>query len=273
MLFDTFREVGLACAVVRRLRSEKILFPRRIRRGIGKGDVLWSEIDHSRVIQILHNPRYAGAFPSISPYSGRCRGPTGRCSFLRPMKATSRGTSSSAIKQVSNKMQSVLRACGVVCLARATACCKEEFCAVVAVLACGSIIQFDGNLRPCYVGFRGLVKFARATVSTITTNPPRTPIHRRRPARSLRELARRSRGADASQQGCGWTRGQGGADRMCSSEQARRTSRRRNPVQYHCCWSTFSAASYRLKPGLECCSSSLPRSPKRTEAPRSPAVH
>nr|WP_245449242.1 recombinase family protein [Ensifer sp. NM-2] len=62
MLFDTFREAGSACAVVRRLRSEKILFPRRIRRGIGKGDVLWSEIDHSRLLQILHNPRYAGAF-------------------------------------------------------------------------------------------------------------------------------------------------------------------------------------------------------------------
>lgn len=59
---DTFRETGSACAVVRRLRGEKILFPRRIRRGIGKGDVLWSEIDHSRVLQILHNPRYAGAF-------------------------------------------------------------------------------------------------------------------------------------------------------------------------------------------------------------------
>ncbi|TJV10755.1 MAG: recombinase family protein, partial [Mesorhizobium sp.] len=62
LLFDTFRQTGSACAVVRRLRGEKILFPRRIRRGIGKGDVLWSEIDHSRVLQILHNPRYAGAF-------------------------------------------------------------------------------------------------------------------------------------------------------------------------------------------------------------------
>lgn len=62
LLFDTFRETGSACAVVRRLRGEKILFPRRIRRGIGKGDVLWSEIDHSRLLQILHNPRYAGAF-------------------------------------------------------------------------------------------------------------------------------------------------------------------------------------------------------------------
>jgi DNA invertase Pin-like site-specific DNA recombinase len=62
LLFDTFRETGSACAAVRRLRGQKILFPRRIRRGIGKGDVLWSAIDHSRVLQILHNPRYAGAF-------------------------------------------------------------------------------------------------------------------------------------------------------------------------------------------------------------------
>lgn len=62
LLFDTFRQTGSACAVVRRLRGEKILFPRRIRRGIRKGDVLWSGIDHSRVLQILHNPRYAGAF-------------------------------------------------------------------------------------------------------------------------------------------------------------------------------------------------------------------
>ena len=62
LLFDTFRETGSACAVVRRMRGQQILFPRRIRRGIGKGDVLWSAIDHSRVLQILHNPRYAGAF-------------------------------------------------------------------------------------------------------------------------------------------------------------------------------------------------------------------
>jgi DNA invertase Pin-like site-specific DNA recombinase len=62
LLFDTFREAGSACAVVRRLRVQKVLFPRRLRRGIGKGDLLWGEIDVSRVLQILHNPRYAGAF-------------------------------------------------------------------------------------------------------------------------------------------------------------------------------------------------------------------
>jgi len=62
LLFQAFDEVGSACAVVRRLRAQKVLFPRRIRRGIGKGDLLWGAIDISRVLQILHNPRYAGAF-------------------------------------------------------------------------------------------------------------------------------------------------------------------------------------------------------------------
>lgn len=62
LLFEAFNDVGSACAVVRRLRAQEMLFPRRIRRGIGKGDLLWGLIDVSRVLQILHNPRYAGAF-------------------------------------------------------------------------------------------------------------------------------------------------------------------------------------------------------------------
>lgn len=62
LVFDTFGETGSACAVVRRMRAQHILFPRRIARGIGKGEVLWGELDHSRVLEVLHNPRYAGAF-------------------------------------------------------------------------------------------------------------------------------------------------------------------------------------------------------------------
>lgn len=62
LVFDTFRETGSACAVLRRLRAQNILFPRRIRGGIGKGELLWGGLDHSRVLEILHNPRYAGAF-------------------------------------------------------------------------------------------------------------------------------------------------------------------------------------------------------------------
>ncbi len=62
MVFDTFREVRSATAVLRRFVRERLRFPRRIRRGIGKGDVLWGMFDNSRVTQILHNPRYAGAY-------------------------------------------------------------------------------------------------------------------------------------------------------------------------------------------------------------------
>lgn len=70
-LFETFREVGSAMAVVKRFQSEGLNFPRRVRRGIGKGDLLWGTLDHSRVLQILHNPRYAGAFVYGRTHSGR----------------------------------------------------------------------------------------------------------------------------------------------------------------------------------------------------------
>jgi DNA invertase Pin-like site-specific DNA recombinase len=62
LVFETFRETGSACAVLRRMRAQQIPFPRRIARGIGKGEVLWGTLDHSRVLEVLHNPRYAGAF-------------------------------------------------------------------------------------------------------------------------------------------------------------------------------------------------------------------
>jgi len=62
ILFDTFRQTGSASSTVRRFTREGWTFPRRVRRGIGKGDLLWGALDHCRVIQILHNPRYAGAF-------------------------------------------------------------------------------------------------------------------------------------------------------------------------------------------------------------------
>ena len=62
MIFDTFRQVRSASAVQERFRRENLQFPRRIHRGIGKGQVIFGALDQSRVMQILHNPRYAGAF-------------------------------------------------------------------------------------------------------------------------------------------------------------------------------------------------------------------
>ena len=61
-LFDAFRRSGSACAVVNTFRQKQLLFPRRLRRGPNKGELVWAELGHSRVLYILHNPRYAGAF-------------------------------------------------------------------------------------------------------------------------------------------------------------------------------------------------------------------
>jgi DNA invertase Pin-like site-specific DNA recombinase len=60
--FDAFRRTGSACAVVKAFRQKKLLFPRRLKRGPNKGELVWAELRHSRTLHILHNPRYAGAF-------------------------------------------------------------------------------------------------------------------------------------------------------------------------------------------------------------------
>jgi len=62
LVFNTFREVSSASATVRRFAREGLNFPHRVQSGPSKGEVLWEALEHARVLQILHNPRYAGAF-------------------------------------------------------------------------------------------------------------------------------------------------------------------------------------------------------------------
>jgi DNA invertase Pin-like site-specific DNA recombinase len=62
MIFDTFERLGSAMQTVRFFRDERLRFPRRIRTGTNKGELIWGKPEHSRILQILHNPRYAGAF-------------------------------------------------------------------------------------------------------------------------------------------------------------------------------------------------------------------
>jgi DNA invertase Pin-like site-specific DNA recombinase len=62
LFFETFRRTGSACATVKEFQRQGILFPRKIRKGINKGDLVWGDLMHSRSLQVLHNPRYAGAF-------------------------------------------------------------------------------------------------------------------------------------------------------------------------------------------------------------------
>jgi DNA invertase Pin-like site-specific DNA recombinase len=62
LVFDTFERTGSALQTVRLFRDQGLRFPRRVRAGANKGELLWATPSHSRIIQILHNPRYAGAF-------------------------------------------------------------------------------------------------------------------------------------------------------------------------------------------------------------------
>jgi len=60
-LFQSFRRLSSACAVVRAFREEKLRFPRRLR-GPQNGELLWQGLNFAQTLWVLHNPRYAGAY-------------------------------------------------------------------------------------------------------------------------------------------------------------------------------------------------------------------
>jgi DNA invertase Pin-like site-specific DNA recombinase len=61
-IFHLYGQIGSAIGVVKVFRDQGLLFPRRLRSGPQKGQLIWGKLVHSRVLQILHNPWYAGAF-------------------------------------------------------------------------------------------------------------------------------------------------------------------------------------------------------------------
>lgn len=62
LVFETFERTGSAIRTVRFFKEQGLLFPRRLRTGPDKGELLWAPPQHARILQVLHNPRYAGAF-------------------------------------------------------------------------------------------------------------------------------------------------------------------------------------------------------------------
>ena len=72
LFFETYRRTGSMLATVKEFHSQKIAFPRRVKRGPHLGELVWGELVHSRARQMIHNPRYAGAF-----FFGRTRTRTG----------------------------------------------------------------------------------------------------------------------------------------------------------------------------------------------------
>jgi DNA invertase Pin-like site-specific DNA recombinase len=61
-LFRTFRRTGSASATVKAFREQGLKFPRRCYKGAHAGEVIWTDLQHSRALCVLHNPRYTGAF-------------------------------------------------------------------------------------------------------------------------------------------------------------------------------------------------------------------
>ena len=74
LVFDTFRAVQSAKAVMRELQRHGLTLPVRPLRGPAPHAVIWVPPDSTRVLQILHNPAYAGAYA----YGQRRQDPTRR---------------------------------------------------------------------------------------------------------------------------------------------------------------------------------------------------
>jgi DNA invertase Pin-like site-specific DNA recombinase len=62
LIFSLFEQLGSALAVVRRFTQQHLLFPKRRRSSAEPGELLWEPLQHSRVVDLLHNPFYAGTY-------------------------------------------------------------------------------------------------------------------------------------------------------------------------------------------------------------------
>jgi len=62
LVFSTFAELGSGLKTLHFLKAHHILLPRHQTSGLRKGELLWKEPTESMIIEILHNPAYAGAF-------------------------------------------------------------------------------------------------------------------------------------------------------------------------------------------------------------------
>jgi DNA invertase Pin-like site-specific DNA recombinase len=79
-LFVTFGRTGSARATVKAFANEGLSFPSRVQTGPNKGTLAWFALRHHRVLQVLHNPRYAGAF--VYGRRRARRGPNGTTRYL-----------------------------------------------------------------------------------------------------------------------------------------------------------------------------------------------
>ncbi len=62
LVFDLFDQLGSAMAVVQHFSTHGLLFPTRFWGGVRNDELVWQPLLHGRVLMILRNPAYAGAY-------------------------------------------------------------------------------------------------------------------------------------------------------------------------------------------------------------------
>jgi DNA invertase Pin-like site-specific DNA recombinase len=62
LVFTLFRQTGSAYGVVRHFLRHNLNFPRRAYGGVWNGKIIWGKLSHGRVLCLLGNPSYAGAY-------------------------------------------------------------------------------------------------------------------------------------------------------------------------------------------------------------------
>jgi len=62
LVFSAFRQTGSAYGVVRHFLQHQLTFPRRAYGGVWNGKIFWGSLRHGRVLSLLSNPCYAGAY-------------------------------------------------------------------------------------------------------------------------------------------------------------------------------------------------------------------
>ena len=62
LVFDSFDELQSAMSVIRYFKTHSLLFPTRLRGGSRKDELIWKPLGQRRVLSVLHNPTYAGAY-------------------------------------------------------------------------------------------------------------------------------------------------------------------------------------------------------------------
>ena len=62
LVFRLFQETGSAYAVVQRFAREGLRFPKRSYGGSWAGKLIWGRLAHGRVLNLIKNPSYAGAY-------------------------------------------------------------------------------------------------------------------------------------------------------------------------------------------------------------------